>query len=133
YHAPATAVGVRNGNGPAADGVPRRTAAGRLSGATPRFGPHRVGPYDVECVRAPLPNQLADREVGRLGRPVPRRAAPALVERDEATSRRFHDLLDELTRGASVGVAVGKDDKCGGEAVPADMRHLPGRAASGGQ
>lgn len=133
HHAPGTPVGVRNGNRPTPNGVRSRPASGRPSARVPRFGPHRVGPYDVECVRAPLPEQLADREVGGLGRPVPRRTAPALVEGDAATARRFHDILDELSRGTSVGVAVGEDEKSGGEAMTADVRHLPGRVALGGQ
>lgn len=136
HDSPASPVRVRNGNGPTVNGVRHRPVSGHRSVATPRsgrFGPHRIGPYDVECVRATLPDQLADREVGGLGRPVPRRTAPALVERDETTSRRFHDILDQLSRGASVGVAVGEDEQSGGETVTPDVRHLPRRAALGGQ
>lgn len=133
YHAPGAAVGVRDGNRPTANGARSRPGNGRLAVGIPRFGPHRVGPYDVECVRAPFPKQFADREVSGLGRSVPRRAAAALVEGDEATTRRFHDILDELSRDATVGVAVGEDEKGGGETVAADVRHLPGNAALGGQ
>ncbi len=133
YHPPRSPVGVRNVNGPTANGIRQRPVSRRSPGGTGKFGPHRIGPYDVECVRAPLTDQLSDGEIGSLGRPVPRRSAPALVERDTATAGRFHDVLDQLGRGASVGVAVGENEESGGEAVAADVRDLPGRAAVGGK
>lgn len=92
---PAAAVGVRHGDSPRGGGSRERRATGHRTVGRPRFGPHRVGPYDVECVRPVLPEQLADRQVGGLARPVPRRAATTVVDRDPSVARRFHSLLDE--------------------------------------
>ncbi len=130
---PGPAVGMGDGDDPGGRSRRNRPVTRRRPIAPPRFGPHRVGPYDVECVRPRLTDQLADREVSGLSRAVPGRAAAAVIEPDSAVTRRFHDVLDQLGRGSSVGVAVGQDEKRGGEAVSADMGDFPGCRTTGGE
>lgn len=92
---PGAPVGVRDGNDPGRGGPRTCLSGGRPTVGRLGFRPHRVGPYDVECVRPVLPDQPADSKVSGLARPVPGRAPAAVVANDPSVARRLHGLLDQ--------------------------------------
>lgn len=124
---PAATVGMCNLDGPRRGDSSPSTGIGPGGGRArlPRFGPHRVGPYDVECVRAVLVEQGAEGQVSGLLRSTPSRPAPAVIDRDPAIAGRLNGAPGQMRGGPSVRVAEGKHEKSRREAVAANMRDFP--------